>query len=310
MQRRSIYAYVSGKSVKAALKESGAESIRERCFPNHIVVYYVLALALFMSASYREVMRCLLEGAQRRRRGFSLIKAPNKSGISKARRRVGYKPFEVLYGNFVRPIATKETKGAWYKNWKLITLDGSVLEVADTEENELEFGRHNSYRAKTAFPQLRFATLIETGTRVMFGMKFGCYSKSELALAKEIIPMLEQGCCAWLTETSMANHFWNAARKNGADLLWRSKCNTTLPPKKLLEDGSYLSKLYPSATARRRDVDGVPVRVIEYQVDGSAGGDQFYRLITTILDPQVAPSTELAMLYHERWEIETGFRRT
>src|ERR1700754_2890041 len=48
------------------------------------------------------------------------------------------------------------------------------------------------------------------------------------------------------------------------------------------------------------------VRVIEYRLDGVAGAEPLYRLITTILDPDHAPAAELAALYHERWEIETA----
>jgi IS4 transposase len=99
---------------------------------------------------------------------------------------------------------------------------------------------------------------------------------------------------------------WQRARATGAQLLWRSKKNIRLPCEKRLADGSYLSRVYPSEKARRHQTHGVTVRVIEYRLDGVAGAEPIYRLVTSMLDPQPAPAQELAALYHERWEIETA----
>ena len=100
---------------------------------------------------------------------------------------------------------------------------------------------------------------------------------------------------------------WNQARESGADLLWRVKKNLLLPVEERLEDGSYLSRIYATQKDQRRRRNGVPVRVIEYQLNGVPGAEPIYRLLTTILEPAKAPAEELAALYHERWEIETAF---
>ena len=57
---------------------------------------------------------------------------------------------------------------------------------------------------------------------------------------------------------------------------------------------------------RRKDTAAVVVRVIQYRLEGVSGAEPLYRLITTIVDPDMAPAAELAALYHERWEIETA----
>jgi hypothetical protein len=98
---------------------------------------------------------------------------------------------------------------------------------------------------------------------------------------------------------------WRDAAASGADLLWRARRIAVFPCLQRLDDGSYLSRLYPSPDHRRRDRDGLTVRIIEYRMPDVPGGDQIYRLVTTILDAQAAPATELAALYHERWEDET-----
>jgi len=89
-------------------------------------------------------------------------------------------------------------------------------------------------------------------------------------------------------------------------MLWRIRKNLRLPCEQRLPDGSYLSRIYPSQEDRRRNTNGVVVRVIDYQLEGVAGAEPRYRLVTTILDPEKAPAPELAALYHERWEIETA----
>ena len=52
------------RRVRAVLSRSRKASIRQRELPAPVVVYYVVALALYMQSSYREVLRCLLEGLQ------------------------------------------------------------------------------------------------------------------------------------------------------------------------------------------------------------------------------------------------------
>ena len=100
---------------------------------------------------------------------------------------------------------------------------------------------------------------------------------------------------------------WRLAVATGADLLWRVRANHILPCQQRLPDGSYLSRLYASPKHRRHDEGGQVVRVIEYRLEGMAGAEPLYRLVTTLLDPAAAPATELAALYHERWESEGTF---
>ena len=118
-------------AVKSVLAATGRGSLRQRDLPAHVVVYYVIALALYMQSSYREVLRCLLEGIQWLLNPTVRIKVTGKSGISQARTRLGVEPLRQLHDEVVRPIATKATRGAWYRGWRLVSLDGSTLDVAD-----------------------------------------------------------------------------------------------------------------------------------------------------------------------------------
>src|SRR5947209_15489782 len=117
------------EKVRAVLEQTGRASVRERDLPAHVVVYYVIALALYMRSSYREVLRCLLEGAQWLLDPSVRVKVAGKSGISQARTRLGPEPVQALYEAMVAPIAERQTKGAWYRQWRLLSLDGSTLEI-------------------------------------------------------------------------------------------------------------------------------------------------------------------------------------
>jgi hypothetical protein len=293
-------------TVKSVLEATGRSSRRQRELPAHVVVYYVIALALYMHSSYREVLRCLLEGIQWLLNPTARIKVTGKSGISQARTRLGVEPIKQLHDQIVCPIATEATKGAWYRDWRVVSLDGSTLEVAEKDANDAAFGRPVAQRGKSAFPQIRFVSLVENGTHVLFGTQMGGYGTSEMALAKGVLPRLGQGMLCLADRYFFSFELWRQARGTGAELLWRIRKNLRLPCEQRLPDGSYLSRIYPSQEDRLRQRHGVVVRVIDYRLEGVAGAEPIYRLVTTILDPPKAPALELAALYHERWEIETA----
>src|ERR1700728_2037860 len=140
------------EKIREVLEQTGRASVRERDLPAHVVVYYVIALALYMQSSYREVLRCLLEGVQWLLEPSASTKVAGNSGISQARTRLGWEPLRRLHDEIVRPIAVKATKGAWYRGWRLVSLDGSTLEVADENPNEEAFGRPGASRGASAYP--------------------------------------------------------------------------------------------------------------------------------------------------------------
>src|SRR6476659_9788495 len=169
---------VPPERVRQVLAETGKASERERDLPAPVMVYYAIALALYMGSSTREVLRGLLEGL-RWLWGAEAVRVAGKSGISQARSRLGEAPLRRLYDQVVRPVATPATKGAWYRRWRLVSLDGSCLDVADTAENCAAFGRPGAGRGEGAFPQVRFVALVENGTHVLFGARLGGFAEGE-----------------------------------------------------------------------------------------------------------------------------------
>jgi hypothetical protein len=292
--------------VHAALEATNRASIRQRDLPAHVVIYYVIALCLYMQSSYREVLRCLLEGVQWLLDPSRPLKVTGKSGISQARSRLGWEPMRHLHDEIVGPIAVATTRGAWFGRWRLVSLDGSTLDITDETANAAAFGRPGASRGDSAYPQIRFVALVENGTHVLFASQMADYATGEITLAKAVLPRLAPGMLCLADRQFFGFELWNLARDTGADLVWRIKKNMRLAKERSLPDGSYLSRIYPSERDWRHKTNGVTVRVIDYQLEGVADAEPIYRLVTTILEPGKAGAAELAALYHERWEIETA----
>jgi hypothetical protein len=294
-------------AIGAVLARTGKASVRQRDLPAQVVVYYVIALALYMQSSYREVLRCLLEGVQWLHDPSAGVRVAGKSGISQARTRLSWEPVQQLHDELVKPIALRSTRGAWYRTWRLVSVDGSTFDVADEKVNEDAFSRPGASRGASAYPQIRFVSLVENGTHVLFGSQMDGCRTGEITLAKAVLPSLKKGMLCLADRNFFGFELWQLARGTGADLLWRMKKNMRMASEKPLPDGSYLSHVYPSEWDWRHQTNGVVLRVIDYRLEGIEGAEPIYRLATTILDPGKAPAEELAALYHERWEIETAF---
>ena len=289
------------------LKRTGRTSARQRDLPAHVVVYYVIALALYMQASYREVLRCLMEGAQWLADDEVDFNVASKSSISQARTRLGWEAVRQLHDEIVHPIATEATAGAFFRQRLLVSIDGSSLDVPDELANHQAFGKQETPRGECAFPQIRFVSLVENGTHVLFGSRMAPYHVSEGTLAEEVLPLLKPGMLCLADRGFYSFPLWTLAKGTGADLLWRLRTDLILPREKELPDGSFLSTFYESAKHRKEKRNGIVVRVVEYTLEGAQEVEPLYRLATSILDPGSAEAKELAAIYHERWEIESAF---
>lgn len=292
--------------VHGVLKETGRESKRQRDLPAHVVVYLVIALGMYRELAVQEVLRRLTEGLKWLVGVRVRVETAGKSGITQARKRLGALPMKRLYEEVVQPVATAETKGAFFRDWLVVAVDGTTLEVPDTEANREEFGLPYAERGESAFPRVRITGLVETGTHVHFAAQVGPYSRGEVTMAREIVKQLKPGMLCLADRYFYGFTLWQQARARGADLVWRVRSNIRLPCEKVLKDGSFLSRIYPPREKGRPRGEGVVVRVLEYWITNDEGKKKLYRLISTILDPDQATATELIQLYLERWEFETA----
>jgi hypothetical protein len=295
--------------VDRVVAEAGRTELRHRLLPARVVVYYVLGLALFARESYEEVMRNLVDGLSWASGWAKDWSVPTKAALFKARTRLGVEPLEALFSAVAGPLATSATKGAWYRDWRLMSIDGTCVDVADTPGNAAEFGRPGSSRGEGvgAFPQVRLVGVAECGTHALVGAAMGACTTGETTMARKVLGSLSAGMLLLADRNFYSFDLWQQARATGADLLWRTKSNHVLPVDQRLEDGSYLSHLHQVVNYHRRPTD-VAVRVVEYRLDdpGRPQSEPRYRLLTTILDPHRAPAEELAAVYAERWEFETA----
>ncbi|MGH8297099.1 MAG: IS4 family transposase [Steroidobacteraceae bacterium] len=295
--------------VDGVVVEAGRREQRQRLLPARVVVYYVLALALFADCSYEEVMRQLVEGLAWESGWEQVWEVPSKMAISKARARLGREVLELLFRAVCVPVASEATRGAFYRGLRLVNIDGTCLDVADTPANETEFGRPGSHRREGggAFPQLRIVALAESGTHAIFDAALGPYSTSERVLADRLWGSLGEGMLCLADRGFYGYERFKTAADTGAELLWRVNSTVSLPRERSLPDGSYLTHVAKDNHGRVRR-GALQVRVVEYRLDDPALADreQRYRLITTLLDPDQAPASELAGLYPQRWELESA----
>lgn len=305
-----LAAFFAPALVDRVLVETDRLEQRSRLLPSRLVVYYVLAMALYASEGYRELFRLLIEGLRAIDPGVALV-VPQKSAFSKARERVGSEPLRRLFEEVAQPMAEPQTLGAHYRSWRLMSVDGSTLEVPDTLANAERFGRPGVSRGeRSAYPRVRWVALGEVGTRAIVGVSVGAYSESEVTLAKPLLARLMPGMLCICDRAYLGFEAWQRSRERGAELLWRLKRNAVFHVEERLADGSFLSQLYESPNDRRKGLPGVRVRIIEYALDdpGRPQAEERYRLATTIMDPTLAPAEELAALYAQRWQIEISIK--
>jgi hypothetical protein len=228
--------------VDEVVAETGRLQERQRLLPARLVVYYVLAMALFSSASYEEVMRNLVEGLSWESGWRSRWRVPTKSAIFQARARLGVEPLRELFERRCLPLATAQTPGAYYRDWRLVAMDGTTLDVADTAENAAEFGRPGSAReGRAAFPQLRAVALAECGTHAIFAAAMGPYATGEATLARALVDRAVPGMLL-LADRGFSGHpLFAAFAERGAELVWRARSNAVLPVLERFADGSFRS---------------------------------------------------------------------
>ena len=296
--------------VDAVIEATGRREQRNRLLPAHLVVYYVLAMTLFSSSGYEEVMRSLTEGLSWAADGAEHYAVPSQVAITKARARLGPEPLAELFARTCVPLASKETPGAFYRNWRLVALDGTTIDVADTTANAEQLGRAGTGRGEgSAFPQLRVVALGECGTHAVIAAAMDSYATGEVSLARSVVSSLEDDMLCLADRGFTSHPLFSQAAGTGAALLWRAKQNAVLPVLGRHGDGSFASELVASDDRGARE-RVLAVRVIEYSIADPGrpqAEETTYRLVTTILDPHAAPAEELAALYAERWEIESIF---
>jgi hypothetical protein len=288
------------ETVRQALAATGRTNQRQCMLTHEVVCWVVLAMGILTDLPIRQVFK----HARRLRFGEE---TPHRSSLCVARQRLGIAPVRHLFEQTVHPLAQPETPGAFYRGFRLMGLDGTVLDVPDSDANAAVFARPSAGpRGKGAFPQVRKLSLVELGTHVELAFVVRSIAHGEQSMVGGLLRHLTAEMLLLEDRGFFSYDHWKEAMSRGFKLLARVKSGLILKPIQDLADGSYLAKIYRSSYDRQKDRNGILVRVIRYTLNDPqrVGHGETHVLITNLLDETIYPAEELITLYHERWEHE------
>jgi DDE family transposase/transposase IS4-like protein len=315
----ALTSVVTRQVVLDSLADAPRSGARSRKLPDVVVVYFVIAMALFSADGYQEVVRKMVESFRLARWWNGIWSVPTASALCQARSRVPASLMGQVFRRTATVLGAARTPGCWLGQRRLMAIDGTSFDLPDSAVNEEEFGRRRGVKVGS-FPQAQVVGLMEVGTHAVIAAEIGGAVQNERTLALRLLDSFTPEMLVLADRGFYSFDFFRDLRETGADLLFRVQSGMRLVPRKFFSDGSYLSEVstdrhrrkklrYPSDVADVRDATAIPVRVIEYMVTdrGKPGERETICLVTTILDPDDASAEELARAYAQRWEIELAF---
>ena len=288
------------------LNQHHAWEKRERDLNMYTVLVLLLAAALWT----REALPRVLERLARPLHLLGLALpdlSVGGSAITYRRKQLGTAPLKGLFESSCRPLSTSATIGATRFGKRLVALDGTVQDVADTQANAAVFARPSNQYGPGPFPQIRLLVLTEVGTHATFAAKIETSEQAEKTLAWDLLPALCSDMLLTHDAQFSGGRFWQGVRERGAHVLAPLPSHHLPIYQRQLSDGSYLACYGKSKKKGQSDPERpLLVRVIEYRIRDPRLGEpeRIYRLATTLLNPRTAPALALIDCYHERWEIE------
>lgn len=303
---KALETALPSEAIEQAISETEVRESRKRALPSHLVVCLVIAMSLWSSGSMRTVLKNLVDGlSEAWVRVGRYWRIPCKSSITEARQRVGPQVMSRLFHQVVRPLATAETPGAFLGGLRVMAIDGTVLDVPDSEANAKVFGYPGSRPGtQPAFPKVRLVLLIEAGTHLIVDALMCPYRMGERMRAKKLLRSVTAGMLLMWDRGLHSYRMVQATLAQKCHYLGRVPANVKFQVEKVLEDGSYLSWIAPDGKSKKKGGTKIGVRVIEYTINID-GEEQIYRLITSLTDIVVFPALLLATEYHQRWSVES-----
>jgi len=282
--------------VDAVLAECGATQQRLRKLPARVVVYLLLAAALFTECGYAAVWAKLTAAL-----GSLPVPKVTATALWHARARLGVRPMRALFDLLRGPASVIGTAGARWAGLLVVAIDGTYLDVPDDPATRARLGKgSNQYTAASGYPQILLVALVACGTRAIIDAVFGPRRDGgETGLGTRLARSLHEGMIVLLDRGFSTNAYLSAVADTKAAFLARLSAARKPPVLRRLDDGSFLSR-----------IEQTDIRIIECQITiATTAGHRtgVYRLATTLLDQRRYPAFELVKLYHERWEVESAF---
>lgn len=296
---------VSRARIEMLLRSLHCTEQRARKLTMVLAVLLCIAMNLFTEEAIDDVLAKLLQGPRFLRPDDDLVPA-SASAICQRRQQLGVAPMAALFREVCHPLATPATRDAFVCGWRVMAIDGTTEDVADTPANVEHFGRPHGGRGDGAFPQVRAVYLCECGTHAICDAEILPLAVSERVGGLRVLRSVGPGMLVTWDRGFHGFDMCVQTRQRRAHFLGRVSSQVQLKPLRRLADGSYLAEIKPSEKARRRRGERLLVRVIEYTINDPArtGHHERHRLITSLLNPVVYPALTLACAYHERWDVE------
>ena len=287
------------------LAAEGRLTERERKLNLLVTVLLIIMINIYTTYAIGDVLAKIAQGLRYIWPDPDYL-VPNASAISYRRYQVGARPMVALFHEVCQPLATPDTPGAFLFSLRMMVLDGTTEDVADTPANAAAFGRHHNNRGPAAFPQVKGVYLVECGTHAIVDAGFWPYHTSERVGGFRLLRSIKPGMLVMWDRGFHDYDMLVQVRQRGGHVLSRLPAHVKPTMVQPLADGSYLAHLQPSDYHRRKQGERLLVRVIEYTITDPnlPGYGQTHRLVTTLLDPEKYPILELICAYHQRWEIE------
>ncbi len=166
--------------VDEVIAASGRTQVRHRALPARVMAYFAIGMGLCSDGSYEDALSQLTDGLAWASGWREHYRLPGKSAIFQARERLGAQPLADLFARVARPLGGPDTPGTWMAGRRLVAIDGTCLDVADTLVNENFFGRPGVDKGeKSAFPQARLLAVAECGSHAIFAAAIGAYREAE-----------------------------------------------------------------------------------------------------------------------------------
>jgi hypothetical protein len=292
--------------IEEALEATGTATIRHRRLPAVQVVWLVIGMALFRNQAIDELVTrlnlVLPSGGVRNSRIA-------KSAVAKARARLTEKPMEWVFLRTADTWAHQSARTHAWRGLAVYGIDGTTMAVPDSDDNATYFGYAKSGRGRSGYPVVRIVGLMALRSHLLAGMCYRPYSEGEVTVAYGLLTHIPEYSLTILDRAYLSVDFLSALTQVGCQrhFLTRAKKNTRVRIIQRFGRGDVLVQMTVSPEARKGNPDLPPVwhaRMIAYHRKGFR--TQF--LLTSLADAEAYPRKEIVTLYHERWEIELGYR--
>jgi hypothetical protein len=232
------------------------------------------------------------------------------SDLSQRRAAAGVGVFESIVRAALRPLATlEEHPSAFYRNWRLVGIDGSQASVSNTPQLLRCLSKAASRRFQAAFAKVPLCWLVELGTHMPLAAVIGLAQESEWVLAHRLLAQWPSGCLLLADRlygvAAFVNELLVVGQTVGSQWLVRVRQNIKTTVREVLSDGSALVAVAVADLRNPSRKQGlILAREIVGRVRRPGGAWVTVRLWTSLWDAQAYPAAELLALYARRWDIE------